>query len=60
VTATGARIAAPVTAAGCLWPDPCACCSPDGGHVGDEGTDESFAREIDRMDWPDGEVPDGR
>jgi hypothetical protein len=66
VTATGARIAAAVTAAGCLWPDaPCPCagdCPVDvagalAGHVGDEGTDKSFAREIDRMDWPDGEVP---
>jgi hypothetical protein len=50
MTATGARIAAPVTAAGCLWPDPCSCCSPDGGHVGDEGTDPSWAAEWNAVD----------
>ena len=56
MTATGARIAATVQAAGCTWPDPCACCGPGVGGD-DDGWDESWAREIDRMDWPDGEVP---
>ena len=32
-------------------------CETDCTGACDDGYDESFFREIDRMDWPDGEVP---
>lgn len=68
MTATGARVAAAVETAGCLWPDaPCPCvdgeCPVDVAaafaYVPDYGDVESADREEDRIDWADGEVPRG-